>query len=192
MALKITEYQKNKENPFVQQAVEQIQKNIVKKYKSTNSTNKKALLTAVDENGEVVGHTQFIKQIELDEMQFAKMYLSGFKAFFDLTPAAIKVFGYILTVLMPNKDYFYFNREDCLEYTSYKSDASIFRGLAQLLENDVIARGKTDYIYFINPMICFNGNRVTFAKTYIRKQSKQIEKDTNQIQLDFSTDKEDV
>jgi len=44
--------------------------------------------------------------------------------------------------------------------------------LTSLLNNDIIARGKTDYRYYINPMIAFNGNRITFAKTYVKKQKK--------------------
>jgi len=181
---KITDFEKNLENPFLKQAVEQVQKNIVKKYKTASNTGEKAILKAYDENtGEVLGHTQFIRQIEVDEEQFAKFYLSNFSAFFDLPPSAIKVFGYILTQLTPNKDEFIFDRDDCLTYTKYKSPASIFEGLSSLLSNEIIARGKTDYKYYINPMIAFNGNRITFAKTYIKKQKANKIFDPNQMTL---------
>lgn len=57
-------------------------KNIVKKYKTASNTNQKAILQAFDPNtGEVLGHTQFIRQIEVDEQQFAKFYLSSFSSF---------------------------------------------------------------------------------------------------------------
>jgi len=180
---KLTDFEKNTENPFIQQAVEQVQKNVVKKYKTAGSTDKKAILQAYDSStGEILGHTQFIRQIEVDEQQFAKLYLSNFSAFFDLRPQAIKVFGYILNQLVPNKDEFIFDREDCMDYTGYKSDKSVFIGLTSLLNNDIIARGKTDYRYYINPMIAFNGNRITFAKTYIKKQKKSLI-DPNQMSL---------
>lgn len=170
---KLTDFEKNTENPFIKQAVEQVQQNVVKKYKTAGSTDKKAILQAYDQTtGEILGHTQFIRQIEVDEQQFAKLYLSNFSAFFDLKPQAIKVFGYILNQLVPNKDEFIFDREECMEYTGYKSDKSVFIGLTSLLNNDIIARGKTDYRYYINPMIAFNGNRITFAKTYVKKQKK--------------------
>jgi len=180
---KLTDFEKNTENPFIKQAVEQVQKNVVKKYKTAGSTDKKAILQAYDSTtGEILGHTQFIRQIEVDEQQFAKLYLSNFSAFFDLKPQAIKVFGYILNQLVPNKDEFIFDREDCMEYTGYKSDKSVFIGLTSLLNNDIIARGKTDYRYYINPMIAFNGNRITFAKTYVKKQ-KKVSIDPNQMSL---------
>lgn len=179
----ISEFKLNKENPFLKQAVEQVNQNIVKKYKTATKTGEKAILQAFDPNsGEVVGHTQFIRQIEVDEEQFAKLYLSNFSAFFDLKPQAIRVFGYILKQLIPNKDEFVFLLEDCQEYTGYKSSTSVRIGLTSLLENEIIARGKTDFLYFINPMVAFNGNRITFAKTYVKKQ-KKVQIDPSQQSL---------
>lgn len=167
----ITEFKLNKENPFLAQAIEQVEKNVVKKYKSATKTGERAILKAYDEDtGEVLGHTQFIRQIEIDEEQFTKFYLSNFSAFFDLKPQAIRVFGYILTKLVKDKDEFSFFLEDCLEYTKYKSDTSVRIGLTNLLENDIIARGRNEYFYYINPMVVFNGNRITFAKTYVKKK----------------------
>lgn len=182
--LTISKFSKNKENPFIKQAVEQVNKSIVKKYKTASKTGEKAILKAFDENtGEVLGHTQFIRQIEVDEEQFAKFYLSNFSAFFDLKPSAIKVFGYILTQLIPNRDLFYFYIEDCKEYAGYRSSKTVYNGLASLLNNEIIARGRTEYEYFINPMVAFNGNRITFAKTYVKKKKPKI--DPNQTTLPF-------
>jgi hypothetical protein len=181
--VKIRDFQKNSENPFLKQAVEKVNNNIVKKYKTASKTGEKAVLHAYDpQSGEVLGHTSFIRQIEVDEEQFTKVYLSNFSKFFDLPPQAIKVFGYIMTVLLPKKDMFYFVLDDCLNYTGYKGHKSIHDGLAFLLKAEIIARGKTEYIYFINPMVAFNGDRITFAKTYIKKQ-KGITNNPNQIAL---------
>jgi hypothetical protein len=181
----LTEYSLNKENPFLKQAVEQVNKNIVKKYKTASKTGEKAILQAFDSTtGEILGHTQFIRQIEVDEDQFAKLYLSNFSAFFDLKPQAIRVFGYILTQLVPNKDEFLFLLNEAQEYTKYKSSTSVRIGLTSLLQNEIIARGRADNLYFINPMVAFNGNRITFAKTYVKKQkSKPKEIDPNQTSI---------
>ncbi len=72
--------------------------------------------------------------------------------------------------LVPKQDMFAFFLDDCLEYTQYKSDKSVYIGLASLLKSKIIARGPNENFYFINPMIVFNGDRVTFAKTYVKKQ----------------------
>jgi hypothetical protein len=90
-----------------------------------------------------------------------------------------------MTVLLPKKDMFYFTLEDCMIYTGYKSHKSIHQGLAFLLKAEIIARGKTEYIYYINPMVAFNGDRITFAKTYVKKQRLQQAADPNQIQFTF-------
>jgi hypothetical protein len=182
--LTIRDFQKNSENPFLKQAVEQVNNNIVKKYKTASKTGEKAVLHAFDpQSGELLGHTSFIRQIEVDEEQFTKMYLSNFNKFFDLPTSAIKVFGYIMTVLIPKKDMFYFDLNDCISYTDYKSHKSVHQGLAFLLKAEIIARGKAEYIYFINPMVAFNGDRITFAKTYVKKRKEVI--NPNQTLLDI-------
>ena len=171
---KITDFEKNIETPFLKEAVQQIQSGIVKKYKNTSGTSRGAILQAVNSEGELVGHTSFIRQIEVDEQQFTKIYLSQFSAFFELNSQSIKVFGYIMTKLMPKQDFFIFDLEECLEYTGYKSGQSVYNGLSGLIGSSIIARGKKDYLYFINPMVFFNGDRVTFAKTYVKKQKGKI------------------
>ncbi|MGB0881214.1 MAG: RepA protein [Polaribacter sp.] len=176
---KLSEYKKNTENPFLEEAVDLIQNNIVKKYKNTAGYGEKAVLKAVDpETGEILGHTTFIRQIKVDEEKFTKVYLSQFSAFWELKSQAIKVFGYIMTKLIPKQDMFIFLEHECLNYTGYKSQASIRIGLGSLVANQIIARGPSDTLYFINPMVAFNGDRVTFAQTYIKNQKLKIKKES--------------
>ena len=144
---KITDFEKNIENPFLKEAVEQIQQNIVKKYKNSSGSSRNAILQAVNAEGELVGHTSFIQQIEVDEQQFTKLYLSQFSSFFNLNSQGIRVFGYVMTKLVPKQDYFFFDLEEALKYTGYKSAQSIYNGLSCLISSNIIARGKKDYIY---------------------------------------------
>ncbi len=184
MSSKLSSHSKNKTNPFVEQAIEKINQNIVKKYKSSTNTGEKAILQAVDPNsGELLGHTSFVRQIEVDEEKFTKLYLSQFSQFWDLQPQSMRVFGYIMTCLVPKQDMFIFLLDDCMEHTGYKSKTSIFKGLGGLIDSEIIARGPSDSLYFINPMVAFNGSRVTFAKTYVKK--KKIASNPNQGELDF-------
>ena len=178
----ISSFEKNKENPFLKEAIEQIQSGIVKKYKNTSGSSRNAILQAVNSDGELVGHTSFIQQIEVDEEKFTKIYLSQFSAFFELNQQGIKVFGYIMTKLTPKQDMFIFLMDECREYTGYKNHRSVHQGVSALLENKIIARGPSDSLYFINPMIAFNGDRVSFTKTYVKKQKGKVI-DPNQINL---------
>lgn len=180
---KLSVYEKHQNNPFIEKAIQEINGNIVKKYKTASSTDQKAILQAVDESGEVVGHTSFIRQIEVDEAQFTKVYLSQFSAFFNLGNQAIKVFGYIMTKLIPKQDTFMFLIEECKSYTGYKTKKPIYQGLANLVAAEIIARTEHDIIYYINPLVAFNGDRVTYAKTYVKKKRKLV--DENQMTLPF-------
>lgn len=190
--LKLSDFQRNKENPFMKQAIEYIENHVVKKYKSSTGSDKKAVVAVADTDTGEVFRTSFIRQIEVDEEQFAKLYLNNFAAFFDLSQAAIRVFGYIMTCMKPKNDMIMFILEDCLEYTKYTSKGTVYRGLAELVKAEIIARGINENLWFINPLIVFNGDRVSFTKTYVRKKSlstkKKAEEDERQLSLGFSSE----
>lgn len=187
--LKLSDFQKNKENPFMKQAIEDIENHIVKKYKSSTGSDKKAVVAVADTDTGEVFKTSFIRQIEVDEEQFAKIYLSNFGSFFDLSQAAIRVFGYIMTCMKPKNDMILFFLDKCMEYTRYSSKATIYKGLTELVKAEIIARGPVDNLWFINPLIVFNGDRVSFTKTYVRKKTlaaqKKEEAKKRQLSLGF-------
>ena len=177
---RIGNFEKYRENPFLEKAIQAVEGGVVKKYKSASSYDQRAVLQAVDpKTGEVLGHTSFIRQVEVDEEKFAKLYLSNFSAFFDLKTSAIKVFGYILTQLKPGQDSFLFNVEDCMKYSNYKSLNPVYNGLNGLITSEIIARGWADQLYFVNPLVVFNGNRVTFAKSYVKRKKEANKKQMN-------------
>ena len=177
---RIGEFEKHKENPFLEKAIRSVEGGVVKKYKSASSYDQRAVLQAVDpKTGEVLGHTSFIRQIEVDEEKFAKLYLNNISAFFDLKTSSIRIFGYILTQLKPGQDSFLFNIEDCMKFSNYKSLNSVYNGLNGLIASEIIARGWADQLYFVNPLIVFNGNRVTFARSYVKRKKEANKKQMN-------------
>lgn len=180
----IKDLPKYTENPFVEKAIEQVDENTVQKKRFIKGT-KGIEQTIINSDGEVTGQTAFLQQIEVDEDKFAKLYLSQFASFWDLSKPAIRVFGYIITnCLIPNKDIFYVDKEEALQYTGYSSERYILTGLSVLCEHGIIARSTNSYKYFINPLVVFNGNRITFAKTYVKKRRTK-EKDPNQREIDW-------
>lgn len=179
----IEKYERNTKNPFVEKAIDEINNHIVKKYRNSSGQDQKAILQAINpDTGEMLGHTTFIRQIEVDEDKFTKVYLSQFSAFWDLGKQGIKVFGYIMTKLIIGQDLFIFLLDECLEYTDYKSKSSIFIGIGQLLQTEIIARGPAENLYFINPLVAFNGNKVTYANTYVKKR-KGDKEHQNQLRI---------
>lgn len=185
----IKDLPKYEANPFVEEAVQEIDSNTVSKKRFMRGS-KGIEQSIVNRDGEITGHTAFLQQIEVDEDKFAKLYLSQFAAFWDLPKSAIRVFGHIITnCLSPNKDEFYLYIDEALDYTGYSSNRYILTGLSSLCEHGIIARSNRQNKYFINPLVVFNGNRVTFAKTYVRKNKKIIE-DKDQMSIPWESGSE--
>ena len=68
------------ENPFLEKAIEQIKENT--KVKNRWITGNKLIQQYVEnEEGKVIGHAAFLQHIEVDETQFAKIYLSQLGVF---------------------------------------------------------------------------------------------------------------
>lgn len=164
----LSDFEAHEENPFASQALVKIGQALRRRKVLGINKDEAAILKAIDEKtGEVLGDTAFIRNKTVDDEQFAKFFFAGFKAFFDLRPATIKVFGYILRQLHPNCDYFMFFVDQCRQETGC-GVTTIYRALTELCAAEIIARGRNDILYYINPIIVFNGDRVTFATTYIR------------------------
>jgi hypothetical protein len=136
----------------------------------------------VSAQGDLVGHAEFCRVIEVDEATFIKLYQAEIKAFYELTNSAMKVFGYLVQELKPNKDKFFLSMQECLTYTQYKNKKDVYEGITGLLEAGIIARGLQAGEYFINPLICFNGNRARFAREYVKKK-KTATADLNQLPI---------
>lgn len=178
---KITDYTSFDENPFMDNAVNDIR--VVKKTQIIRPKDSSEIQQIVAQGGEVTGYSAFMRFIEVDEERFAKVYLNQFASFWDLPNTAIRVFGYVINTIKPKQDIFTFDLEDCLTYTKYKTKKSVFEGLSALIECGIIARGNRHYKYFINPLVVFNGDRVAFTKMYVKKKKDKESPGLNQLDL---------
>lgn len=114
-----------------------------------------------------------------------KVFMSGLSNWFDLTKAGIKVFAYVANEVEPNRDTFVFDLENCKKFTGYAGKNSIFSGLAELVENRFIARGPNPFVYYINPTVFFNGDRLTFIEQYEIEKKEEPDKKTEGRQMDL-------
>lgn len=179
----LTKYREYDENPFMENAIKEISEHTVKKKIFMNG-NKTVVNQVINTDGEVVAHSVFLRAIEVDESQFIKFYLSNFALFYEVNKPAIKVFGYIINkCVVQNNDVFYIDFNEAKAFTGYAGDNIIRSGLSCLIESGIIARSTNPFKYFINPMVIFNGNRVTFANTYIKKRKKNNDLNNDQLSL---------
>lgn len=148
----------------------------------------------VSREGEIKGETGtvFIKETIVDSSHFIKVYADNLKPYFQLNSSSIKVLMYLFNSLKVNNDRIIFDMDECKQYTKIKSNNTIFYSLAKLCQTEFIARTKHPNIYFINPLIFFNGDRVAFIQAYKKRRSKQQDTEQNTIpfMLESSSDEQ--
>lgn len=159
----IREFPKNTDNPFLDELVIQKKNTVV-------GIGKKRIM--IDEDtGEVSDESsRLVISKKVDKDSFIKIYKAKLQILFDLTPEALKVLSYFMNKTPIGKDLIMFDVEECMEFLGYKSNKSVFNGLLGLLNAKFIARANTSSLYFINPAIFFNGDRLTIVEHYEKKK----------------------
>jgi hypothetical protein len=112
-----------------------------------------------------------------DDAEFVKVFRDGVSGIYDLNTPGKKVFGYLLDVVQanPNTDRIYLFFMDAMEEPWSISKPVFFRGLAELLLKNFIARSYAPNMFYLNPAMIWNGDRFRFVQEYIRKSSKMPE-----------------
>mgnify|MGYP002899819288 CR=1 FL=1 len=158
----------------------------------------KGIVATVDPNSGEIFQTSFLRRVEIDEDQFTKLYVKNLGALNDLSNAGIRVLNYIMTIVKPNAVDVIIRRDKCMEFCKYKTLKPIYKGLAELVNAQIIARSWSEDIFFINPLVLFNGNRIVFATEWIKKKNPSIKAQTlnkaveslNNIQPSLFSDEE--
>lgn len=150
---KITDYPSTKENPYKLEGIEQ------KEYLTTENVQ----IVSDVKTGELYEQKRLSKNklVTIDTLQFTKVYYSSNKFIKNFSIPAIKVWSFILVNLKPNSNEVYLYMEDLINHTGYSGTSNIYKGIAELLEKDFIARSTgNSNRYWINPNMYFNGNRI--------------------------------
>lgn len=166
---KLSAHPFNKVNPFLQETLHHIEKGERKLFFSDSKAD-----LLIDHHGAVKGHSLFARKQEVDKAQFTKIFKTSLCNWFDLSKSAMRVFAYIADILEKNQDSFEFDLEKCKLFTKYSATNSILSGLAELIDNQFIARGNHPYKYFINSAVFFNGNRLTLIEEYELVEKREL------------------
>ncbi len=175
----ITKGIKYEKNPFLDDQ-NVITINRGKKQIITGKTNKVLMDT---ETGQMEGVAILHKFQEVDKDQFVKLFVNEIQSLFGLSKTGIKTFGFLLNCLKINDDRVYMSYKDLMEYCDFKQLKSVYNGLSELVANKIIAMSTDPYLFFINPNLVFNGNRIAFVKEYRLKQ--KVEPKQIQTNLEF-------
>lgn len=129
---------------------------------------------------------QVVKQIRSDKESFVKLYTTHLKAFFELSTTAYKVLQYVLNTIQTesiNEDKVYLSllraEKFFTEQGAKISKATYYKAMKELVEKLFIAETTDVNVYFINPKLFFNGDRIEFITKFFldeNKNQKTIEK----------------
>lgn len=165
----VAKAEKYKENPFANGVF-----NIEKGKKSVIAGSTKQVLVDID-TGQIEGITLMHKYKEVDKEQFVKLYIDEVASLFELSRTGLRVFGFVLKALRINSAEIYIDISELMVFCGYKQKNQVYKGLAELIANKIIAMSVRPNLWFINPSIIFNGDRVVFAKEYrIKDTTKKV------------------
>ena len=196
--LKATRY---RENPFIKDGLVKTRTKRV-----VVSSKRQAILDT--ETGEVTAAAEIVSTRQVDSESFIKLYTASVDAMFDLTPMTLKLFRVLLiqVQLAPNSDRVMLTHGTAAAYFEDRGEKppsrpSFHRAVAEMVQKNFVAATEFPGMYFFNPAMFFNGDRVRFVTELVRKRTtsgKQsggsLISDDRQIDLedalDFLSDKE--
>lgn len=158
------------ENPFVETATV-----TTRRKRTIVVKGNKAIVDG--ETGQVEDMAEVVMVREVDDQQFVKLFTQNLRVFFDLTPGAMKLLQVVLHQVQrtPNHDQIMLNLAVVEDYFTRShlepmSKASFHRAIHELLDKKFLAESVLTGLYFINPHLFFNGDRVRFVQEFRRNR----------------------
>jgi hypothetical protein len=183
---------KYEENPFV--ADGRFQVPMRKKLKKLDTAGP---LSVSDGQGGEVKTAEIREVITVDNEQFIKLFVSNLNVFFDLKPTTMKLVTAVISELSDKKyingDQIYLNYKTVCDYfekhnSKAMAKTSYMLALAEMTEKGMIAPSNLPNLFYINPAIFFNGDRIRFV-TEIRRKKSVMKELENAGQMNFLDDK---
>jgi len=146
------------------------------KSKTKRITNNQGNYMVKNDTGEVVASIAgFWQAEEVDSTQFLKLYVNGVKAFSDLSTKGTKVFELMYYEMQKNqgKDKIYLNFNAVDPHIKI-AKTTFYDGIAELVEKKFLAPTTFPHWFWVNPDYIWNGDRLSFVKTYVKKQSSKV------------------
>lgn len=158
------------ENPFLQPS------SVTTRRKRITVAGGKAVVDR--ETGQTEDLAEIVIVREVDDEQFVKLFTQNLKVFFNLSPVAQKLLQVVLAQVQrtPNRDQVMLNLSVAEAYFTTSGQqpigkTSFHRAAHELIDKQFIAESAINGLYFINPHLFFNGDRVRFVNEFRRKRA---------------------
>lgn len=120
--------------------------------------------------GEISGAAEISRIYEVDKEQFVKLFTKHLRVFLDLGQQALKLYPVLLEQVsaQKNTDIIYLSPTVAQKWHRINTgkdfpQASFYRGRKNLIEAGIIAPSLETNLYWINPRLIWNGDRVDFV-----------------------------
>lgn len=166
------------ENPFVSEDGFRVP---LKNRTEVIQTDAPAAITVGDEQ---ISVAQIRRISVVDSDPFVKLFTAELTRFFDLSPTALRIVTVLIQDLgkirLGQGDQVYLTEKsvsETLEGHGMKppSGATYYRAMEELIEKGFIAPSTNPPLFFINPAIFFNGDRVRFVTEIRKKRTSKME-----------------
>lgn len=156
---------KHKNSPFMQTAAIEVRG----KKKTLGAYGPPDLVTS-RVTGDVTGAVEHRVVRIVDDAKFVKVFADGVAGFYQLGKAGGKVFRYLFDVVQkhPGTDRLYLHFMDAAEEPYCVPKSTFFKGLGELLAKGFLARSANPNLFWLNPLMLFNGDRFQFVQEYRR------------------------
>jgi len=125
----------------------------------------------VENDRHVSARLAFTQKVDKDE--FIKVFRSRLRDIARLSKTASSVLVYIMDNVPQDKGYVVIDNMSVMEYCGFKTRKSVREGVVELLEKNFLTRSTVPKKFWINPLVLFNGNRITYAKEYILDEADE-------------------
>jgi hypothetical protein len=163
--MRISNELKYRKNPFIVDSDGQFRMEVATKNTKVFRGGGNEAIVNLD-TGELTGQTTFVSTKKVDKEQFVKLYLTQIKNLFDLSITAYKMVFYLTTLLKPNKDEVYLFVPDAMEFCQWSSKPRVYKAIKELIKYEIIAPSWKPNIYYINPSVLFNGDKLILITRY--------------------------
>lgn len=124
--------------------------------------------------GEVHAVNAIYQRQVVDSERFAKIYLEGVARVFGLSKTAKHVFQIILVLCEKDSDRIYLSFTRASKLDERLQERTYHRGLLELLKAGFVAYSDLTNMFWINPHLFFNGDRVRFITEYVKRPTTEL------------------
>ena len=104
---------------------------------------------------------------KVDHGAFIKTFKASIKYIAKLSRTAQQVLWYVMDNLPKDKGYVIIDNSTVMDYCNFKTRKSVRDAVIELLEKNILTKSTVHKKFWVNPLVMFNGNRITYSQEYI-------------------------